>query len=163
MSTMMQDTQAGHAEVEAYLKARRDGVGTYAYASLVGLRTFDAVGLHAKVQEGLSYAALERLQRALGMPASVVARILHIPLRTLQRRRKEKRLQPDESDRALRLSRILASALDLFEGDLDATRAWLSTSLTALGGIAPIALAQSEPGAMEVQDLIGRLEHGVFS
>jgi uncharacterized protein (DUF2384 family) len=33
----------------------------------------------------------------------------------------------------------------------------------ALGGRSPLDFAQTEPGAREVENVIGRLEHGVFS
>jgi len=52
----------------------------------------------------------------------------------------------------------------LFTGTLSASAAhWLHTPKRALGGAAPIEYADTEPGVREIQDLIGRLEHGVFS
>jgi uncharacterized protein (DUF2384 family) len=39
----------------------------------------------------------------------------------------------------------------------------LHTELPALGWRTPIDFAQTEPGAREVENLIGRIEHGVFS
>lgn len=150
-------------EVQAYLDALAQGQGPHTYASLLGLRTYDTAGLHQRVKEGLSFAALERLRRAMDLPAHTVAAILHIPLRTLQRRKDEERLRPDESDRLVRLARLFGEALRLFEGDAAAARAWLESPLAALGGTTPLDLAQTEPGAGEVETLIGRLEHGVFA
>lgn len=149
--------------VSAYLKATRARRGEHPYARLLGLKTTDTAGLHARVSEGLSFAALERLVRVVGMPATRVAEVLRIPARTLHRRKGEGRFSPEESDRLLRLSRLLGKALELFEGNVPATTAWLEAPAKGLGDARPMDLAQSEPGALEVEALIGRLEHGVFA
>jgi putative toxin-antitoxin system antitoxin component (TIGR02293 family) len=62
----------------------------------------------------------------------------------------------------VRASRLFGRALTLFEGDADAAREWLGAKAPALGGQAPLAAAQTEAGAREVENLIGKLEHGVF-
>jgi len=150
-------------EVTAYLDAVRQALGPHSYVSLLGLKSFDTPTLHARVRAGLSFTALQRLLRVTALPMHVAAAILHIPPRTLQRRRVAGRLQPDESDRLVRLSRIIGKAIELFEGDPEGARQWLGAPVTALGGATPLALSQTEPGALEVERLIGRLEHGVFS
>jgi putative toxin-antitoxin system antitoxin component (TIGR02293 family) len=133
----------------------------HAYVSLLGLRTHDPLGLHSRVQAGLSYEAFERLRRVLDLPASGLARILQIPPRTLARRKQAKRFEPEESDRLIRLSRLVGLTLQLFEGDLQETRAWLTTPHGALGGEPPLELATTGIGAREVENLIGRIEHGI--
>jgi putative toxin-antitoxin system antitoxin component (TIGR02293 family) len=150
-------------EVAAYLDAVRQARGPHSYVSLLGLKSYDTPTLHARVRAGLSFTALQRLLRVTALPMHVAAAILHIPPRTLQRRRVAGRLQPDESDRLVRLSRIIGKAIELFEGDPEGARQWLGAPVTALGGATPLALSQTEPGALEVEQLIGRLEHGVFS
>ena len=124
--------------------------------------TYDTAGLHKRVKDGLSFNAVERLRKRLDLSAAEAGEVLHIAPRTFQRRKESGRLMPDESDRVLRLSKLFGKALELFEGDLEATRSWLNSPLAALGGSTPLDLAQSEPGTNEVETLIGRLEHGVF-
>jgi putative toxin-antitoxin system antitoxin component (TIGR02293 family) len=63
----------------------------------------------------------------------------------------------------LRLSLVFEKAVNLFEGDTDAARAWLGRPNKALGGETPLSAVETEIGAREVEDLIGRLEHGVFA
>jgi putative toxin-antitoxin system antitoxin component (TIGR02293 family) len=53
--------------------------------------------------------------------------------------------------------------VNLFEGDVPAAMTWLTTPRKALGGRPPLSYARTEPGAREVENLIGRLEHGIFS
>jgi putative toxin-antitoxin system antitoxin component (TIGR02293 family) len=113
------------------------------------------------VEDGLPYEALERLRAILDLPASRVADLLRIPLRTLARRKEANHLQPDESDRLLRLARLVGLALDLFDGDEGGARSWLTSGNVALGGRTPLALATTDVGAREIERLIGRLEHGI--
>jgi len=91
------------------------------------------------------------------------AEILFMSARTLQRRKTAGRLRAGESDRLLRLSRIFGEALGLFEGDSDAALRWMKKPLPILGRVSPLQMSKTEPGALEVERLIGRLEHGVFS
>jgi putative toxin-antitoxin system antitoxin component (TIGR02293 family) len=67
------------------------------------------------------------------------------------------------SDHRLRASRVLAKALELFEGDRDAASEWIHSPLPALGGETPIDIARTELGARQVENLVGRIEHGVYS
>lgn len=150
-------------DVQTYLDAVARHLGQHVYASLLGLKDYDTASLHQKVKVGLSYAALDRFSRTLDLTAAELAPVLHITQRTFQRRKVARRLLPDESDRLLRLSKLIGKALELFEGDVQATKTWLDSPIAALGGARPIELAQTEPGAAEVETLIGRLEHGVFA
>lgn len=74
----------------------------------------------------------------------------------------KRRLSTAESDRLVRLARLFAAAEALHEGNTDAARRWMESPKTALGGVTPLAYARTEVGAREVENLIGRLEHGVF-
>ena len=137
--------------------------GAHPYVHYLGLRSYRTAALLKRISEGLSYAAFERLQRHLGMSANDLGKAILISSRTLSRRKEAGRLEPDESDRLVRLTRIFSLALDLFEGDREAARQWLGRKQIGLGGVRPIDLVSSEVGAREVEALIGRLEHGVFS
>jgi putative toxin-antitoxin system antitoxin component (TIGR02293 family) len=133
----------------------------HSYVSLLGLRTYDTAELHSRVREGLSFESFERLRAVLDLPASRAAELLQIPARTLARRKEAKRFEPEESDRLVRLSRLVGLALQLFEGDLDDMRAWLTTPHASLAEQSPLEFATTEVGAREVENLIGRLEHGI--
>lgn len=133
----------------------------HAYVSLLGLRTYETAKLHSRVREGLSFEAFERLRRVLDFSASRAAEHLRIPPRTLARRKEAKKFDAEESDRLIRLSRLVGLALQLFEGDLEEMRSWLTTSHGALANQTPLEFATTEIGAREVENLIGRLEHGI--
>jgi putative toxin-antitoxin system antitoxin component (TIGR02293 family) len=146
-------------EYVARLKTGRPDV--YRFAALVGLRVKNRAELLERLEKGLSYRALVRFQQNAGMPMSEVADVVRITPRTLTRRKEEGRLQPDESDRLLRASRLFALALELFEGDAKAARTWLMSPQLGLGGARPFDCVKTDIGAKEVEDFIGRIEHGL--
>ena len=141
---------------------RHGSPGPNAYVLLLGLETFDPPALLRAVRKGLSYRSFERFRHNTSLPFERVIDLIDIPRRTLTHRKREGRFLPDESDRLLRASRIFGKTLELFEGDRDAATEWLTTRQPALGGSVPLDVAKSEVGALEVERVVGRLEHGVF-
>src|SRR5947209_1131254 len=133
------------------------------YLQLLGLTQRSPVALAKRVREGLSFHAFQRFQRNTRFSAQQLAEVADIKLRTLHRRRAQGRLAPEESDRLLRFSRVFGAALELFEGDVEAARGWFTLPQRALAGERPMALAQTDEGAGEIEALIGRLEQGIAS
>lgn len=115
------------------------------------------------IRQGLSFESIETLAEAFESPRKEMAGVLSIPVSTLNRRRKEGRLLTDESDRVARLARLKDFAVEMMNGDNDAAIQWLKTPSPILGGESPLVHASTEMGAREVEDLIGRIQHGVFS
>lgn len=151
-------------EIEAYRKAIRTGrAGPYSFVLLVGLRSQDPFDILRRLKRGLAFTALERFQRNSGLSTVDLAEAVVIKLRTLHRRKEQGRLEPEESDRLLRVARVFGRALELFEGNAEAARQWLATRQSALGGERPMVLAKTDVGAREVEALADRLEHGVIT
>lgn len=164
MTTHALRTTSETSDIQALKQELKDGrLGSYSYVRLLGLRTFDTVKLLKMIEKGLAFTTFSRLMLNIGLTQEELADVVCIPTRTLNRRKKEGRLQPVESDRLLRTSRIFGDALQLFEGDAEAARAWMSAPVRALGEISPLQACRTELGAHEVVNLIGRLEHGVFT
>lgn len=113
-------------------------------------------------EDGLPMESFERLRDELGISAARLARAIRIADRTLRRRRKAGRLQPDESERLLRVARLFERGVEVL-GSKDRARAWFGEPIPALSGATPLAYADTEPGAREVERVLGRIAHGVFS
>jgi len=118
---------------------------------------------HQVVGEGFAYAAIERLREVIGRSIEAVSAVVAVPKRTLARRRSEGRLDSHESDRGLRVARLLQAVLHLLEGDADRARVWFHAPQRAWGGRSPLALTSTDVSAREVEALVVRLEHGVVS
>jgi len=145
-------------------KASRSGrEPTLLYVSLLGFRLSSPAEIIKRIEEGFSFQALERFQKNTQIPTDDLREVVAITQRTLHRRKQGGRLEPDESDRLLRVSRVFARALELFEGDGEAARRWFYTPARALGGERPIAFARTDLGTREVEALIDRLEQGVLT
>ncbi|MBA3353113.1 MAG: DUF2384 domain-containing protein [Blastocatellia bacterium] len=114
------------------------------------------------VQEGLDFAELESLREQLELPLDRLAGQLGLARATLHRRKASGRLTSDESDKVLRFARLLGQAVQLFGGIEDARR-WLKAPQRGLGGAVPLDYAQTETGAREVENLLGRIDYGVYS
>ena len=81
---------------------------------------------------------------------------------TLHRRKASGRLDPLESDRVVRFARLFGRAIEVMEAE-DAARHWMGSPQIGLGGAVPLDYARTEVGAREVEDLLGRIDYGVYS
>jgi putative toxin-antitoxin system antitoxin component (TIGR02293 family) len=117
------------------------------------------------VREGLPSAALDYMLAALTPDAGTQAEVYGVvgSARTLQRKRAARKpLSPEESDRLARLARILVHAEDTF-GTPEKARRWLGRSNWALGGVKPLSLLDNDAGALLVDQVLGRIQHGIPS
>jgi putative toxin-antitoxin system antitoxin component (TIGR02293 family) len=120
--------------------------------------------LAARVKAGLPLSEFDALRRELDVTVEDLADRIGISIATLSRRRRTgEPLDPGHSDRLLRYARLLQLATALYNGNEEAGRTWLRKPARALGGERPLDHAGTEIGARAVEDLIGRLEHGVYT
>ena len=118
--------------------------------------------LSAHIRAGLPYASLESVMTKFDLRREEVSSALHLPPRTLARRKQEQRLSPEESDRLFRLVRLASQAVQVL-GTEERASLWLRRGNRALGGHPPIELLDTDVGARQVEEVLGRIEHGVYS
>ncbi len=115
-----------------------------------------------RILAGLPVEEFDALRSMLGLPVEEMATKIGISVATLSRRRaKQQPLDRDHSDRLMRYARLYWMAVDYF-GEQTTARDWLGRPARGLVGRSPLEFAETEMGAREVEDLIGRLEHGVY-
>jgi putative toxin-antitoxin system antitoxin component (TIGR02293 family) len=115
-----------------------------------------------QIHAGLSFRAVQNLQKALDVPMEKLASVLGMSRATLHRRRIQGKIDKEESEKLVRYQRLLKKAEDLF-GDAKAAREWLTNKQAGLGNAVPLEFAKTEIGAREVENLLGRIEYGVYS
>ncbi len=118
--------------------------------------------LREAIREGFRPAVVEELMRTSGLTLKELAGALDLSPRSLQRRRTGGRLARYESDRLYRLARIVAVANE-YLGDRERALRWLKRPNRALGGIAPVAAIDTELGARQVENILGRIAYGGIS
>ena len=120
------------------------------------------VPLVIRLRNGFDMIEFRRLQELLLVSEEEMGRCLGISPATLHRRKKAVRLATPESERILRLARLFGKSLEVFESEA-AAREWLKAPNPGTAGETPISYADTEFGAREVEYLLGRIDHGVFS
>ena len=154
MSAVLEFAPASKSRTGSSLLAR--------IAELLGLRAVpeSEVALVATARTGLPPQVLKGFS-AVGLRAEDLAFI--IPPRTLSRRlAKVERLTVDESDRALRLARIIGMA-DITFGEHVKALAWLRAPKKQFRGACALELVRTEAGARVVEELLTCVDEGYFA
>ena len=112
------------------------------------------------VEGKLAPTVIKRLI-SLGLQRLEVDAII-IPLRTLQHRRsRREKLTVEESDRVLRVIRILSLAECVY-GSREQALAWLRKPHARLNGRAPLSLLNTDIGSRIVEELLVQVDEGMF-
>jgi putative toxin-antitoxin system antitoxin component (TIGR02293 family) len=115
------------------------------------------------VREGLPASSVLVLAQKLDLGNAALSRKLGIPQRTMTRRLSQhSRLSAAESDRTVRLARVYATAVEMI-GNQEKAVEWLRTPNRALAGERPLDQLDTDLGAREVEDVLGRIAYGVYS
>jgi putative toxin-antitoxin system antitoxin component (TIGR02293 family) len=116
----------------------------------------------AAIHRGLPYGALEQVKQRLKLTDRELVHSIDIHPRTLHRRKSERRLRSDESDRLSRLARVTAHAIEILGSEENAIR-WLRHPNGALGGASPLSYLSTDVGARRVEAILSHIDYGDVS
>jgi putative toxin-antitoxin system antitoxin component (TIGR02293 family) len=121
---------------------------------------------HELLLDGLPGAAVTHLLGqlvSLGRTASL-ERAVGMSLRTFQRRKETpaKPLSQEQSGRTWKFAEVLAKATEVFGSQAEAER-WLERPALGLDGRKPLDLLSTPAGVELVEDLLQRLDYGVYT
>ena len=114
------------------------------------------------LREGLPFGALEAFAHALGCTKESFTGVIGIAPRTLARRKAQRILNAVESDRLYRLARVTQMAVHTLRS-LEKAKHWLDRPNRGLSGETPLSLLDTDIGARQVETILGRIYHGIFS
>lgn len=118
--------------------------------------------LEEAVTRGLPSEAVRAVAARTRSSLTQVQDATQIDKTTFARRERAKaRLRTDESDRLVRVARIAAHAIEAM-GKEDGLL-WLQEPNRALGGRVPMQMLRTEVGARRVEDVLLRIQHGIYS
>jgi putative toxin-antitoxin system antitoxin component (TIGR02293 family) len=116
-----------------------------------------------QVRAGLPASTVTMLAAVLSLQRAQVAKRLNIPPRTLSRRLAAKsRLTHDESDRTLRMAKVVALANEVLGAEDKASR-WMVAPNRALGGHRPFDQLDTELGVRSVEEILYAIAYGMYS
>lgn len=116
-----------------------------------------------EARRGVSTQRIDQLAQLLGLTLKEMAVLLQIAERTLHRFRREGRLNEYASERLLLLENLAAHGLMVFDGRADAVSDWIRHPLRELNGQAPLSLLSTISGFGLVDDVLTRIEHGIYA
>jgi putative toxin-antitoxin system antitoxin component (TIGR02293 family) len=114
------------------------------------------------IRNGLPASTLASVAKGMALSATATGGALGLAQRTLARRLQDKQsLTAEESERVVRLARVLAEATHVL-GSREKARRWLQKQSRALGET-PLRLLDTDIGTNAVLQELGRIDHGVFA
>lgn len=141
----------------------QEGFFTYwlGLSSGKNIRTgFDIISIS---KEGISKNSIDRLTTHLGITKKSMAEdILGISVKTLERKSSKEKLDKRSSSHAVEIARLMQHAYMVFR-DEESVKKWLNMENRALNFKKPVSLLDTLTGLSLVNDILGRIEEGVYS
>jgi len=131
-------------------------------ASILRLQATSFAELRDAVRSGLPFSAFLALSKQLEISPQHLTAVFGIPPRTVARRKEAQHFNPQESDRLYRVASTLSQAVEVL-GSIDKARLWLKTPNRALGCEMPLELLDTDIGTRQVEEVLLRLNYGIFS
>lgn len=113
-------------------------------------------------RQGLTGTEAGRVAKLLGVSDKEMAPLLNQSIATFHRQAKTGRLDAATSERLLLLGQLANYGTTVFQDQGKFTR-WLRRPLRLLGERAPLDLMDSPTGVQLVEDILGRIDYGIFS
>lgn len=113
-------------------------------------------------RKGIKKSALGNISSALNITMKELAKLLPVTERTLQRRAANSLLNSTTSQQAILLGQLITRGTEIF-GNREVFQQWVRQSNKALGNYTPLDIMDTAIGIQLVIDILGRLEHGVYS
>lgn len=121
---------------------------------------FDFITIASK---GVSVNIIVNFRNHFNIPRAFLAELLNVSEPTIYRWiRGNKKLDKNYSVQIFELADLFLYGTEVFE-DQHAFFKWLELPNTALGGLEPKELSEVPGGVAKVRELLGRIDHGVYS
>ncbi len=121
---------------------------------------FDFIHLAKK---GINSNVIKNVRTYFDLPRDIIAELLNISGPTIYRWTKaNKTLEKNYTIKLFEIADLFLYGIEVFESNENFFK-WLNLPNTALGGLEPIELIEIPDGVSKVRNIIGRIEHGVYS
>jgi putative toxin-antitoxin system antitoxin component (TIGR02293 family) len=126
--------------------------------AVLGKDVISGAAFARKIEQGLPGTIVIRLKKFTHLSDADLSEVMP---RLAAARMRAKRLSTEQSDRIARTAGIAALAQRVF-GDAEAARDWLRTPNPTLNHATPLRLLRTGSGAKVVENILIRIDHGVY-
>jgi putative toxin-antitoxin system antitoxin component (TIGR02293 family) len=128
----------------------------------IGIKRTNTVHLQTIAEQALNKKTVNRLIKNSKLPTKYILRYLGISTQSLSVKTDSSKLSVPVSDRVLDLAQLYVHGIDAFDS-VEKFNLWLETSLPILEGRKPIDLIQSSRGVKVIDEILLRIEYGMFA
>lgn len=114
------------------------------------------------VRRGISKKTILKLTDLLGISLKDFAELLPVTERTIQRYSENRRFKREVSEHVILIAEVLIKGMEVFENK-EGMNKWMKTPNRSISEMRPIDLLDTSFGIQLIMDVLGRLEHGVYS
>ena len=144
-------------------KRRRSTKTFFANSPLTFLDLKDSSRTIELIRNGLPAQTIDFVAGLLYLSRAAFLEAIKIPPSTIERRlRSGEALSSEESDRVSRVAKVLRRAVEVF-GDDAQGKAWMTDSISSVGGKTPLSLLDTVEGYELVVNTLSRIEYGVYA
>jgi putative toxin-antitoxin system antitoxin component (TIGR02293 family) len=129
--------------------------------TLIGRKFKNEIDLVDVVTEGIPKATIKHLADVYAIDIREIIRLLPVTARNLHRYAESDRLSEVVTGRLFMLADLFAHGADAL--GVDYFRAWLYRPNLGLQNKKPIDILHNEVGINTVDDILGRIEHGILA
>jgi putative toxin-antitoxin system antitoxin component (TIGR02293 family) len=113
--------------------------------------------------QGVTKASIDDLTAHMGITRKVMAEeLLGMSVKTLERKTPKEKLDQQVSSHAIEIAKIMQHAWEVF-GDEEKLKRWMNRENRALNDLKPVFLLKTLTGINMVNDILGRIQEGVYS
>jgi putative toxin-antitoxin system antitoxin component (TIGR02293 family) len=128
----------------------------------ITINVHDSFEQIALVKKGLSKTVFTNTMQATGLSLQQMAAILHTTDRTLRRFTHTTILSTEHSEKLMQLILLYDKGVQVYD-NIATFNNWLTTELTAIGGVAPSFYLDTTAGIQLLHSLLGRIQYGIYS
>lgn len=128
---------------------------------LLGFTPISDFNLAEVVEQGLPLQSLSLL-RERGLTSTEISEIVISPRTLKHRKARNEPLSQEETDRAVRVARIVAMAGEVF-GNPEKALLWLRSPDDRLANRTPLNMLHTESGGRLIESMLWQLDEGIYA